>query len=163
MRALGRGQAKRGPTAPAGAHPTPGPPGPARGPLTTLSSGTERLRVHSWLFTKESVGEKVACQHTHLYCGHLLSPTCPFLGQGQKAARSDGTPTLSPRPPGSSRKILSEGNGAMIVLRERTRRAVGLGPLAGTCVPPPLTCSSNISNSHLEPHPAWCSGEKSPQ
>lgn len=24
------------------------------GPLTTLSSGTERLRVHSWLFTNES-------------------------------------------------------------------------------------------------------------
>lgn len=30
--------------------------------LTTLSSGTERLRVHSWLFTKESAGEKAACQ-----------------------------------------------------------------------------------------------------
>jgi hypothetical protein len=27
---------------------------PLRGPLTTLSSGTERLKVHSWLFTNES-------------------------------------------------------------------------------------------------------------
>lgn len=30
--------------------------------LTTLSSGTERLRVHSWLFTKESAGEKATRQ-----------------------------------------------------------------------------------------------------
>ena len=30
--------------------------------LTTLSSGTEWLRVHSWLFTKESAGEKATRQ-----------------------------------------------------------------------------------------------------
>ena len=33
-----------------------------RASLTTLSSGTERLRVHSWLFTKESAGEKATHQ-----------------------------------------------------------------------------------------------------
>lgn len=39
----------------AGAAPVPrGPALPAS--LTTLSSGTERLRVHSWLFTNESAG-----------------------------------------------------------------------------------------------------------
>ena len=29
------------------------------GPLTTLSSGTDRLNVHSWLFTKASVKQEV--------------------------------------------------------------------------------------------------------
>lgn len=32
----------------------PGPPAAQGASLTTLSSGTERLRVHSWLFTNES-------------------------------------------------------------------------------------------------------------
>lgn len=50
--------------------------------LTTLSSGTERLRVHSWLFTKESVGEKATCQDwggTHT-CAirHQLAPMLPL-------------------------------------------------------------------------------------
>lgn len=52
--------------------------------LTTLSSGTERLRVHSWLFTKESAGEKAACQDwggTHTFAiDHPLLLTLPLHG-----------------------------------------------------------------------------------
>lgn len=33
-------------------------------PLTTLSSGTDRLRVHSWLFTKASARENGKCEVT---------------------------------------------------------------------------------------------------
>lgn len=58
------------------------PPSPRAASLTTLSSGTERLSVHSWLFTKESAGEKATCQggggiHTYAIC-HQLSPTLPL-------------------------------------------------------------------------------------
>lgn len=53
--------------------------------LTTLSSGTERLRVHSWLFTKESAGEKAACRdwwHPHLcHWVPAVSYTAPFYTQ----------------------------------------------------------------------------------
>lgn len=64
------------------AHPASGTPGPPPASLTTLSSGTERLRVHSWLFTKESVGEKATCQDcggTHT-CAirHQLAPMLPL-------------------------------------------------------------------------------------
>lgn len=47
-------------------------PGPPMGPLTTLSSGTERLRVHSWLFTNESAKTEPSHQATVVY-----THTCP--------------------------------------------------------------------------------------
>ena len=60
--ARGWGAAEPGPVA----LPVPTQPqgglGLPRGSLTTLSSGTERLRVHSWLFTKESAEEKATHQ-----------------------------------------------------------------------------------------------------
>lgn len=73
-----------------------------RASLTTLSSGTERLRVHSWLFTKESAGEKATRQdwdgaHTHLCSPPSAVPTLPPPRPSQKT-------TLMPTSLGGSRK-----------------------------------------------------------
>lgn len=64
--------------------------------LTTLSSGTERLRVHSWLFTKESAGEKATHQDSGGTQAGAIATSCllycPFLGHGQKTAPSQWDP-----------------------------------------------------------------------
>lgn len=83
----GEGGTGSGGAMPRPTTPRPSPPSPKNAwgspaSLTTLSSGTERLRVHSWLFTKESVGEKATCQDwggTHT-CAirHQLAPMLPL-------------------------------------------------------------------------------------
>lgn len=52
--------------------------------LTTFSSGTERLRVHSWLFTKESAEQRAEQIRTGASPCAALPPSCPALGQHRR-------------------------------------------------------------------------------
>lgn len=52
--------------------------------LTTFSSGTERLRVHSWLFTKESAEQRAERIRTGASPCAALPPSCPALGQHRR-------------------------------------------------------------------------------
>lgn len=122
----------------AGARPAPGLPGSPLASLTTLSSGTERLRVHSWLFTKESAGEKAACQdgngvHTCAIC-HQLSPTLRLPRPRPEDIAIQMRPQPSPFCPSGA---AGKWNGVMTALKERTEgRGHGplhLGPSSSCC------------------------------
>lgn len=107
----------------------PRAPGPEM-PLTTLSSGTDRLSVHSWLFTKASVIEDGKREETdHNKSKHSLSV---IFGRGDHESRvlpaTHVTPTLEAKTCPSSHMVWPRGCGVQCTLHSSMPKAPRFWP-----------------------------------
>lgn len=135
--------------------PSQGGLGPPQISLTTLSSGTERLRVHSWLFTKESAGEKAPPsgpgRHAHLdHPPPAVSYTAPPWAKARTQHGPNGTPAFT-RFSKEQWENPSRDDAAPMLLREDSERRGPSPPSWDLCPSSPFR-SDKVSDSHPEPH-----------